>query len=251
MRFFKFGSLISAAAETSVRTEGNSMDELLHTTMTIGPDHLGHAIELLYMSKREPEKRVVPRLSTSSIIHSFAGMEASINSLAYNMFSNTQSTLYMPTGERDYLIEKQIRSWDTTGIIDKILFILSRFKSELPPNLQARIREINTLRNWILHGLCYGRTYLINQEERSEGVYEVVDFEDHINWQGKFPHMKFSNLLEMKPSDAENCLRTILEALLITTIETKYPLSLHWYLPSPRYVVIHGDMDIEELLQQI
>src|SRR4029079_17691164 len=105
----------------------------------------------------------------------------------FELFFNEDSPRYVRPEQRDFLLKKSIRSWDTTPFIEKTAFVLFHAsKGELPSKLENQLRELNNLRNWLVHGFSYKTTYLLDPKPNETGDYEVVDIEESIDWSKKF-----------------------------------------------------------------
>jgi hypothetical protein len=117
----------------------------------------------------------------------------------------------------------------------------------MPAKLENQLRELNTLRNWIVHGFSYKTTYLIEPE--TEGVYNVVDMEDSVDWQKKFPNTKFKPLDRLGVEDARLALTIVLEILRIMSDSMHQPISICTYVPKANYKILFEDeFNIQEIV---
>ncbi len=74
------------------------------------------------------------------------------------------------------------------------------------------MRELNSLRNWLVHGFSYKKIFLL-QSTSEDDTYDVVDIEESVNWAEKFPNTKFKPLEDLNSEDADLALRIVFEAL--------------------------------------
>ena len=172
--------------------------------------HLGRAVEL-YFQSTSFVKRVQPwdwilegRNAFSSIIHAYCGLESAINGIGYELFFNTDSSIYIPPERRDFPLARMIDAWHgRMQSVDKLKFILAHeANAEITQPLAAEVQEVNNLRNWIVHGFSFKRTVLLEPKQEEEGVFTEVDREDTVSWEAKFPRLKFNSLDELDAEDA-------------------------------------------------
>jgi hypothetical protein len=134
--------------------------------------------------------------------------------------------------------------------VDKIKFVLSVDNRSLNGRLEAEIRELNTLRNWITHGKVYKRVIL--GDEQLEGHLTEVDRDDSVDWSKSFPNTKFSALDELDESDARTALKIALEAVGTVTLNADI---MYWFNPfvpeDAGYKIVHQDMNINEYLDSL
>jgi hypothetical protein len=215
--------------------------------------HLGRAVEL-YFQSTSFVKRVQPwdwilegRNAFSSIIHAYCGLESAINGIGYELFFNTDSSIYIPPERRDFPLARMIDAWHgRMQSVDKLKFILAHeANAEITQPLAAEVQEVNNLRNWIVHGFSFKRTVLLEPKQEEEGVFTEVDREDTVSWEAKFPRLKFNSLDELDAEDACKVLSVVLRSLklLSTTLEHRMFL-FQVHFGSVRTFMI-GDVRIE------
>jgi hypothetical protein len=142
-----------------LKTEIQSLYSL-HLGLSV--DEMREATELMRNPNSSHNSLLAHRLTISSILHSFCSLEAFVNYLAYHRFFYPESEDYIPEDKREYLLSRQLRLWDRITCIEKInLLILSYGSEVLDRDLELRILELNTLRNWIAHGITYLTVSLI------------------------------------------------------------------------------------------
>lgn len=231
-------------------------DELHIHTMSLDRTHLSHAIDLMRMAKnyfgRSPspsERELAKRFILSSIIHAFSGLESVVNLLGFELFSNPDSQKFIPLEQRDFLLKRLAKSWDVVPSIDKISFILSHSsKTSLPAPLENKLRELNILRNWLVHGFSYKKTFLL--EPKNSGTYNVVDTEDSVDWAKKFPNTKFKPLNDLDVDDAILALTIVFETLKLLSDSVVRPLSLLTCVPEQDYQILFMEsFDIQGILK--
>ena len=153
-----------------------------------------------YSNKSQSKRDLAKRFVLSSIIHANSGLESVVNFLGFELFSNEDSSRFIQIEQRDFLLTKFVKTWDRAPCLDKISFVLSHSsKTMLPAKLQNQLRELNNLRNWLVHGFCYKTTLLL--EPKENGTFNVVDTEDTLDWVKKFPNTKFKPLDQLGIED--------------------------------------------------
>ena len=199
-----------------------SNDELETITQSVVPDHLGQAFDLLRESKEVERadsdslsKLKERRIAISCIIHSFCVLDSVVNYFGDELFFDLDSQRFVKETERDMPFKKLLKSWNKMSCLDKLQLVLYYSDSrELQANLAARLRELNILRNWLVHGFTYKTTFLLESSpEKGEGTFTVVDYEESIDWRKKFPNTKFNSLGGLYFEDARKALTIVLEAL--------------------------------------
>lgn len=226
----------------------------MHTiTASLDRTHLSHAIDLMrlaktYCNKSQSKRDLGKRFVLSSIIHAFSGLESVVNFLGFELFSNEDSSRFIPVKQRDFLLNKLVKTWDRTPCIDKVSFVLSHTsKTMLPAKLQNQLRELNNLRNWLVHGFTYKTTLLLEPNE--DGTFKVIDTEDTLDWVKKFPNTKFKPLDQLGVEDAVLALTIVFEVLKVIAGSTSQPFSLLTFVPKSKYEILIGqDFDIQRIL---
>ncbi len=170
----------------------------------------------------------------SSIIHSYCALESAINEIGYAAFFEEDSALYVNIQNRVYTLRKTIANWKTVSCIDKLLIIVESLSGTTIPNNQIdELRELNNLRNWLVHGFVFKSTVLLEQNPSESGTYTQVDREDSINWSQQFRLTKFNSIDELDVEDARKALIIVLRILQkIMGIENK-PIILTNYIYGP------------------
>lgn len=253
-----------ASAQYAIRTSKGKAQMVingeLHTlTISLVDTHLSHALDLFRRSNKllRDSKTVynitlAQRCALSSIIHGFCALESMANYIGFEMFFNSDSKRYITPDKRDLLLERFVKSWDKTNAIEKIEFIVHYSGSKaLPASLISRLRELNTLRNWLVHGFPYTTTLLLDPiNEADKSAYNVVDREDSVDWKSKFPNTKFKPLGELDFNDAQTALIIVLEILKVISECTQQPIGLFTCEYERGYKILWGDtFDIHKLLQ--
>lgn len=222
-------------------------DNLLTITNDLTSTHLELAFEKLY-ELREPGNK--SKGAVSVILHSYFGLESTVNFIGYEMFFNKESQHYIKENERDMPLKKMLKSWNSTlQCIEKLEFITSYYKGEITMNLKNRLIELNNLRNWLSHGFSYKTTSLLQPQEGKENTYDVIDSEDEIDWNKKFPNCKFNSIVHLDINDAEKAIRIVLEILVyVSGLTNRYFFVTLTYCKKYSYRVIHKDTNIDELI---
>lgn len=159
-----------------------------------------------------PSWIVRAHMSVSSIIHSFCAVESAVNAIAYQIFRDDKHPHYISPIDRSFVLRKIISNWKAMQCIDKFCVLLECTKQTEPPqDLLADLRELNNLRNWIVHGFVYKSTILL--EKNTDGTYDEVDVENEIDWRKHFPRNTFQPLDRIDSSDARKALLIALRAL--------------------------------------
>lgn len=234
-------------------------DELHIQTVSFDTDHLSHAIDLMRLARNPSTltEKIMGgvlrrRFAISSIIHAFSGLESVINLFGFELFFNSDSQRHFPPEQRDFLLSRMIKTWDNVPSIDKLSFILSHSgRLTLPPKLENQLRELNNLRNWLVHGFSYKRTLLLEPSPDRSNTYNVVDMEDSVDWAKKFPNTKFKHLERLDAEDAQLALSIVFNALKMLSDCMSQPLAMLTCVPEFKYTILHGDSfneKVEELL---
>lgn len=239
----------------------NTDGELSIDTISLHSDHLSHAIELMRLSKT-PAKIASAltvlvlsrRLAVSSIIHSFSGLESLVNYFGFELFFNADSQRFVPPNKRDFLLSRMVKSWDKVPCIDKLSVVLAHSgKVALSSRLENQLRELNNLRNWLVHGVSYKTTSLWEPVSGKPGTHQLVDREDSVDWAKKFPNTKFKPLDRLNAIDAYTALQIVFEAGKL--LYDSMPETLHIYTCIPKFKFVDLDEDsfnakVEELLSE-
>jgi hypothetical protein len=201
--------------------------EGLHTyTQDLTAIHLGAALGCLYQARQgaaQPDKPLgsdgvpmrlirVRQLAISSIMHCYSGLESAINSAGYRLFSDQESPRYIT--ERDLPLKRFIEAWNKTlPLVDKFCFLLENSGKDVPRELAQPVRELASLRNWIVHGFNY-KTTILCQESPDRQALLVIDREDSCNWSEKFSQTRFKSLDMLDSDDADKANRIVVQALV-------------------------------------
>lgn len=237
----------------------DEFDIIATKTISLCAAHLSQAIDCLLRARKMDVYRFVEsRLSISSIVHAFLGLESMINLIGDKLLFDHNSKIYIPDSERDYALKKLISSWAKTSCIEKLIFLLSITKKRpIPEKLLAQLRELNTLRNWIVHGFPYKETTLRERRKhhrtRRPIGWNIIDREHDIDWKKKFPNTKFGPLHELEPKDAKLGLKIILEVIKHLVIEFDQPITLNMsfgFELGYDLELIDKDLDIEKMLNE-
>jgi hypothetical protein len=197
---------------------------LFEGPVSLGYAHISQAIDLYLIAEgnapilgwdkdRYPPDWIVRKnMSLSCIIHSFCAVESAVNTIAYNIFRNQNHPHYLAPDDRSFLLKKCVSNWKSLQCIDKYCVLLEcAKKKEIPQELLADLRELNNLRNWIVHGFVYKSTILL--EKNAEGNYDEIDVENEIDWLKHFPRNRFHPLDRIDSLDARKALLIALRAL--------------------------------------
>lgn len=181
----------------------------IHMQAAIGELHASRA----FAESSEPFARCRAHQSAlSSIIHACAGLESALSLLRYQMFTDTESRLYVPPEQRNLLIRRLIDSWErSVRPWEKVSFILESQGQPVDRRLEAQLAELNNLRNGLVHGSVYNTTYLM--EHVGEGCYEVADQEDSVDWKRRFPNTQFAPIHALSHRDAYRANQIVLNSV--------------------------------------
>ena len=228
-------------------------DDVLKTEVqSLYSIHLGFAVdemreadELMKNPNSSYNSLIAHRLTISSILHAFCSLEALVNYLGYNRFFYPDSEDYVPEDKREYLLNRQLQSWDRIKSIDKINLLLLSYKNDvLEKNLQSRIAELNNLRNWIAHGKTYHTVSLVEPIPTlppDQGYY-IVDEENSVKWKEKYPHCKFKEPHYLDHEDAKIALRIVIEVYQILSVYSGHHFFFETYYPSLTINSLGGDL---------
>ena len=238
------------------------IDGELHTIMqSLESDHLGQAFDLLIQLKEVSSEQAAlgssvkeRRLALSCIIHSFCALESAVNRLGYELFFDPVSEIYVPEEERDFLLNKFIKTWDRGATLEKLHFIAFYAGSRhTAAQLEAKLRELNILRNWLVHGFTYKTTFLLEpSSEGDAGFFTVVDFEESVDWRKKFPNCKFNSLSNLRFEDARKAIVIVLESLEVLSSAFLRPFAYTLTTPRLEFQVLFGpSFEIEEAIARV
>ena len=227
---------------------------------TLYAHHLGHAIDLLRQScaaANEPPGSAASiqaqRHAISAVMHSVSSLEATLNYMAYRLFTLKDAPEYIPPERRGFFVQSMAKRWPDLKLIEKCNTILSVSDgSTLSNELQSRLSELNTYRNWIVHGKCYHSTLLVAPGSASNIEYLVVDEEPGESWKDwgdKFLHCHFNEPLALDHTDAQTALRIVVETLLLLSRKTGFC----WFFQTciPQYAACSLDGGLEANLGKI
>jgi hypothetical protein len=202
---------------------------LFHTTVNLFDEHLAYAIDQLRLAIETPESkthddfRVEWRHATSSVIHGFSALDGLVNYLGFELFFNDKSEHFIKSGDRSYALNQLLKSWGRFSVVNKVELILAETHSNpLEPNIVGKLNELNTMRNWLVHGLPYTITYL--EETIWEGMRftsTLHDIEDNFDV-GKFSVTKFKSPASLDKNDAKTAFVIVLEVTLFILSQIKW-----------------------------
>jgi hypothetical protein len=160
------------------------------------------------------------RYAMSSILHSFCSLESAINEIGKELFWEPASTIYI--ADKNLLLREFIKSWDKKSVLDKLGVILECKNVQLRPKLMVKLRELNNLRNWIVHGFVYEITLLVEPKlvDGTDPEYQVLDQDYNVKWKQKFSNTKFKPIKELNYKDAKTALVIILDTLKVEVAKT-------------------------------
>ena len=200
---------------------------------TLYHNHLAYALDLLHQAlgganagPASAEALHAERCAMSAIIHGFSSLEAALNFMRCRMFTVSDGPEFIPVADRDYLAQRMVERWDKLAVTEKCNTILSVLRAPLLPNeLHSRLSEVNTLRNWLVHGVCYHSRLLVAPSSEEGVPYEVIyeePGESWKNWDKKFPLCRFNQPLAINLLDAQTALRVVLQVLLSLSKSTGF-----------------------------
>jgi len=221
----------------------------LHIGLAI--DEMRKASDMINEKDKSPDLLLVRRLSVSSILHAYCSLEALINYLGFFRFESPESDDFLPPNKRGYFLNRYLKSWERLNTIEKINGLhVSYCDDVLDQNLNNRLSELNTLRNWVVHGKIYSTVSLIEQIDaypQGQGYY-IIDEEVSMKW--KFPYCKFKEPHYLDHLDAQVALRIVIEAFQLLSKITGRHLFFRTYYPSFSANSLGGDMtaNIDKIL---
>jgi len=234
------------------------LDDLHVVTQSLRGHHLGSAFDLLSEARAatdiKPQNRanvLATRLSASCIIHSYCALESHVNLIGHDMFSDESSRTYIAVKKRSFLVQKLVQTWNNASVLEKLFFLAcDDGVVSYSEHLQQRLRELNNLRNWLVHGFTYTTTLLLRP--KVDETYEVLDTEDSVNWGKKFPQCKFNSIHELGPRDAFTALQVVLDALEPIAFKYHRPIEVFTAVPSLNYQIIEpGCYTVEAVLGRL
>lgn len=202
------------------------IEDLVEYANTVAHDHLGIAIDLLFLSRQHsisPTHRrswvISHRYALSSILHAYCALESGVNLIGHSLFVDSESHRFISPEKRDLPLKRMIKSWDAgLPCTLKLQYLLSLSDISLTPRLEKELNELNNLRNLIVHGVAYKTIILLDKQQ--DGGFLEADREDAIDWHAKFPLTKFKSLDNLDYQDAHTANRICLNALKLLTSAT-------------------------------
>lgn len=150
------------------------------------------------------------RLSSSCVVHCLSSIDSLVNGIGFDYFFNKDTEQFIPLENRSFSLMRTLRSWDNLSLLERLMVIIEvAGLKPLPPKLENEIREMNDLRNWIIHGKPFTLTTLREFYHDEENFFrmEVHDWEESINWNKKYPNTKFNSPSQLDRQDAKNSFR--------------------------------------------
>ena len=220
--------------------------ELLTHPVSMTILHTAQSIDLYLLARSRKDNPSRPYhwiqsgyASVSSIIHSYSALESVVNMAGHQMFFEEESPLFVPPQRRSYTLKRVVASWKNTTCIDKLNIVAEQVPDvTVPDNLSAELRELNNLRNWIVHGFVYRSTVLLEAKPEEPGVYTVIDREDSVDWRVRFPNTKFHALDQLDATDARKGLIIALKVILLVHAILNTPLTMTSYFYGPYYTIV-------------
>lgn len=221
--------------------------------LTLYADHLGQAIDQFYLSistdSNTDSSIYSHRCAVSSIIHGYSALESVLNFIAYRTFSLESSCEFIPKEQRTVTANLCNRSWNDLGVIEKCNKIIETYGGiALQENLTAQLKELNILRNWIVHGNCCHSTILTTPSPEDNIVYTIIDEEPGkklSELRKKFPLCHFNDPLAICYTDTRTALTVIIQALYCLAKSTKLKWSYTTYQPKICVCMISGDLECD------
>lgn len=237
------------------------ISELVTLTSTLAYGQMGHAVDTLLISREFASSLEAKhswilshRYAVSSIVHSYIGFESFVNYIGSQLFIDTESPKFIPKQDRSLPLRRLIAAWErTVSIAEKFDYLVSMKEVTVDAILVNELREVNRLRNMIVHGACFETTLLLESKPTTEepNVHLLVDREDSIDWKESFPNTKFKSLDRLDYEDASTVLRIIIQALRTLCkahIEGMVIVSYHKGIQTSQILPFHED-NMSQVLQ--
>lgn len=164
----------------------------------------------------------------SSVIHSYFTIESAINLVTDDIMFNEKSQLFIKKEDRPIELRKFFSNWRNIFFEDKLTFLIERFTlSEISKELIEEIKELNRLRNLIVHNKIYRAFYSQPEIEENPRIWEV---EYELNTKEIFPKTKFNLPKDSNVLDSYKAFRICLKLLII--FSNKFPIGILYHFPS-------------------
>ncbi|APF25230.1 MULTISPECIES: hypothetical protein [Clostridium] len=211
--------------------------------------HLSQAFNLYYQCSRNNTQFTKRYYCISCIIHSVSAIEACISKIAYETFDNAKSSFYIPVEKRNISLSIIINTWFKMQTIDKINLFLQMFeKNRLDKILESKFKELDNLRNWLIHGPCYDTIYLL--EPKGDNNFDLIDKKDSIHWECRYPNSKFNSLEDIDETDAYKALEISLEVLKQLSGLNIAVIGMLREKPFQTFTIVTKNTSIEYLLKE-
>ena len=228
----------------------------IHFTNNLAYSQLGHAADMLAMSRHYRETNEQPyswilaeRYAISSILHAYSGFESVVNGIGFELFFDQESFNYIEKKDRNLPLQGFIKSWSyNLPIVKRFKYIIEAKNVNAEGKLLNELQELNNLRNWLVHGFSFGTTVLLKPNER--GTYDEVNREDTVDWSKKFPITKFNPIDRIDHQDAVTAMRIVLECLKILVKATSKFIPIPTYYGGVNHFIVTENRDVSELLQK-
>jgi hypothetical protein len=222
----------------------NELPELYERTNNLALTQIGQAVDMFlasrdYANSTEPPYSWVlaHRYAVSSIIHAFIALESFVNELGYEIFSNPDSPKYISESSRNLALRRFAASWGKAlPVVDKFEFLISEKSLTIEARLLNQLRELNNLRNYLVHGFSFKTMVLLQAND--DNTYTEVDREDSIDWKKSFPNTKFNAIDRLSYRDALVALEIVLACLQLQTLAYDTGFAVVSYHKGVRSVLI-------------
>ena len=200
-------------------------------SVSLFDQHIAQAIDELQKALALPETGthedylIEWRLSSSCIVHSVSALDSLVNGIGFDYFFNKDTDHFIPDKSRGFSLKRMIKAWDNLSLLERLMVVAEVTDIDsLQPKIENEIRELNDLRNWIIHGkpfiLMTLREYYRDEENYFRA--DVHDWEESVDWKKKYPNTKFKSPSRLDRHDAKNALRISVKAILFILEQIKW-----------------------------
>lgn len=205
-----------------------SLDKI---SVSLFDQHLAQAVDELKESFSLTESRthedylVEWRLSSSCIVHSISALDSLINGIGFDYCFNKDTDQFIPNESRSFSLKRMIKAWDSLSILERLMAIVEVTDIDsLPLKIENELRELNDLRNWIIHGKPFVLTTLREYYRDEENYFRADehDWEESIDWKKKYTNTKFKSPSRLNRHDAKNAVDIVVKAILFILEKIKW-----------------------------
>lgn len=204
-------------------------DSLVEFKNDLVATHLSQAIFCMSKASYYHHSVQNKQFIISCIIHFNCAIESLVNLIGDDLLFDSTSKISIPNKSKDLPLKKFISAWGKSlSLEEKINFLCEKLcLKDINERLINEIKELNKLRNLVVHGKIYKTLYL--QQNNHDDSYSILDVEHDIDSKKLFPNSKLNIPSELSINDCKIALRICLKSLLALSKVNNIMIS-YWLL---------------------